>query len=1232
MNGNVQPLDKHPPLDPSRDFYRLRREGIGHIQQAGSGQWTDYNLHDPGITILEALCYAITDIGYRTGWRIEDILAPQTPSADPARPYPGQAFFTAREILTVNPTTVDDFRRLLIDLPGVRDAWVVCKRCACEASYWAYCDLAGQLVLQFPQPHDPPHPATEAWALGLYETLLELEDDPELGDLNDRMVAYATVYHDGDGAHPVVMEMRFPDLSLLEREAWQSFLQAEAFTIELVRLGATRTYDVFDLPDPADRDAYLREQWNGIFYVSLRIQPAASAHVLDVPNATLRVLADGAVRDAASAQEWRTLLTDPGPGGFVARYRRKAKAAVDAVAEAKVALHRRRNLGEDYCLIACAGVEEVAVCADVEVRPDADIERVQGAIWFELEQYMAPPIPFRTLQELQGRGVPVEDIFDGPALANGFIEDTDLEVAALKSMLRTSDIVHCLMGIDGVMAVNQLRMTKYDAGGNVVAGAADPAWVDGSPVYDPGKTSAAWLLAVRPRHQPRLYLNQSRFLFYKDALPFLPRMDEALDTLAQLRGEAERPKNPGAPNDLPIPPGTYRHPEDYFPVQYGFPLAYGIGPDGLPPRALPARKAQAKNLKAYLMVYEQLLGNALAQLAHTADLFSLDPTVARTYFAKAFDETVIKELDDIADTARLTPAAVGALLETPAQFQARRNAFLDHLLARFGEQFGEYALLLTQASGEAVAQPRLIESKIAFLRRYPAISRDRAKAFDYRNGPGDPGNDPGIKKRIGLLLGHPDLAFAWTVGEPSAGTFTVDYGLVDGIGARRMQGTLAVAADSGAQARRDASRLLLQRMILEEAYAIEPVADGKVALVLSDAAATGIGRSPPLASQDDARSLRDTLLAWSANERMLVVEHVLLRPKFIGDALYPACCEAECSTCDNADPYSFRLTYVMPGWTRQYTRDLDLRRYADRTIQRETPSHLLAKICWVGNDGYVENPCDEAVDRLADLLLAHGETASHTPASPEGACTCAHAIHHAFSEAFAAWFADRKFAFLRDDALASALDQLFRSVSPPQGDCTTVITPALWDRVRASMTSHFTAIARGGWQFERFEWAWYAWLDANAAIDWSEERLVERVEAILAANLLAASPGATPLCDCALRIVAGYGAGFHAWMRDNLAAGRAFEDLPPFDGPAVTLCADHSFSPDARSKVATLLKDRYDAYVGPSYRLWVVVNLLAGLRNTYPGATLHDCDQGGDLDPVRLDNTALGNYPRRTTL
>ena len=74
------------------------------------------------------------------------------------------------------------------------------------------------------------------------------------------------------------------------------------------------------------------------------------------------------------------------------------------------------------------------------------------------------------------------------------------------------------------------------------------------------------------------------------------------------------------------------------------------------------------------------------------------------------------------------------------------------------------------------------------------------------------------------------------------------------------------------------------------------------------------------------------------------------------------------------------------------------------------------------------------------------------------------------------------------------------------------------------------------------------------------------------------------------------------------------------------------FRPGTADALAQVLGDRYGAYKEVSYRLWVVVNLLSNLRSTYPGATLHDCDDGSDHNPVRLDNTALGNYPIRAHL
>ena len=56
------------------DFDFLKSEGIKYIESMGGGLWTDFNVHDPGITFLEMLCYAITDLGNRIKLPIEDLL------------------------------------------------------------------------------------------------------------------------------------------------------------------------------------------------------------------------------------------------------------------------------------------------------------------------------------------------------------------------------------------------------------------------------------------------------------------------------------------------------------------------------------------------------------------------------------------------------------------------------------------------------------------------------------------------------------------------------------------------------------------------------------------------------------------------------------------------------------------------------------------------------------------------------------------------------------------------------------------------------------------------------------------------------------------------------------------------------------------------------------------------------------------------------------------------------
>ena len=56
-------LSTAPFEHEAMDYAFLRAEGIRYLERLASQQWTDFNAHDPGITILEQFCYALTDLG-----------------------------------------------------------------------------------------------------------------------------------------------------------------------------------------------------------------------------------------------------------------------------------------------------------------------------------------------------------------------------------------------------------------------------------------------------------------------------------------------------------------------------------------------------------------------------------------------------------------------------------------------------------------------------------------------------------------------------------------------------------------------------------------------------------------------------------------------------------------------------------------------------------------------------------------------------------------------------------------------------------------------------------------------------------------------------------------------------------------------------------------------------------------------------------------------------------------
>ncbi|WP_394216238.1 hypothetical protein [Brachybacterium vulturis] len=1075
-----------PGREPlGRDYAALRSAGLTRIERAGSARWTDYNAHDPGITLLEAFAYAQTDLSYRTGFPVEDLLA-SDPRHTPRTPYPDQVFWTAREVLTVAATTSLDLRRVLADLDGVRNAWIAPDAC-CATGLQAWC-AGGEVLLS----HDPdahPELPEEPVTLrpdGLFSVQLALEPDPVLGDLDDRRVQLRRTLATDDGRLlPLVLELRFPAGDLAHGAARDAFAADDGpLTVTVIGPHRTRTGTT------EVEDEELRRHWREPFYVDLEIGFADGA-VLTVRNACLRLFGGREVRALTDVDTVRAALAETGGDGAAAAYRIELTAAAAVLARARTALAGQRNLAEDVCRLAPVEVDDIAVCAEVEVDPSSDIERVQAEIWHRLAHYLDPPLAWRSLEELQAEGRSVEEIFDGPALAHGFLPATELEAAQRRTELRVSDIIGDLMGVPGVLGLSHVQLTAYDEAGQAIPGLADPG------ATGPPALSASWLLRIREGHLPRLHRRLSEFTITSAGLPFVPRRDEAEDILVQLRGAQDRPKLSPGGADLPAPLGRPRDLDSYAPVQLSLPRTYALHPDSLPAEATVRRRAQVQQLRAYLTLLEQLLRNGFAQLAHLGDLFSLDDSVDHTLAAHLLDETSIAGLGELLDG--LDQEGLADLVEPRTLFLRRRHRFLDHLLARFGESFADHALLLTDLEGHARAPELLLPAKLSMLRELPAASHDRGRAAETAAR----GSVSGLQRRVNLLLGQ------------------------------------------------------------------------------------------------------------AADARALVIEHLLLRPKFPGDAILPA-------QDGLADPYSFRLTYVMPAGTEPFGSDVRMRGFADRTIREQTPSHLLVRICWISNEAHEIDPCDPVLAALADVLEQRG-------AEHEEACECALATYTLLAERFDAWLAEHRLTQLPLPVLTDTLTTLFTAeVDLAAVPCLAGTEAEALTEIHVLAATHFARIARDGFALDRLTATWDAWRAADARIDWTQERLEETVQEILAEVATGTEPREA-VRRRAAAILTETGTAFAAWRRQHLEAGTPLEQWPLFEPSLPSPGGEPPLTVDSAETLQDLLREHYRRYTTVSARLDQLMQALTGLRSVHPRATLHDRDDGSDVNPVRLGHTALGS-------
>ena len=108
--------------EPENDLYpRLLRQSIERLQQMSGELWTDYNEHDPGVTITDLLNYALTELDYRLRFEMPDYLSADRVGFQPRR----YGLFSPVEVFPTVPVTAEDYRKLIIDaVEEIENLWI----------------------------------------------------------------------------------------------------------------------------------------------------------------------------------------------------------------------------------------------------------------------------------------------------------------------------------------------------------------------------------------------------------------------------------------------------------------------------------------------------------------------------------------------------------------------------------------------------------------------------------------------------------------------------------------------------------------------------------------------------------------------------------------------------------------------------------------------------------------------------------------------------------------------------------------------------------------------------------------------------------------------------------------------------------------------------------------------------------------------------------------------------
>lgn len=657
----------------------------------------------------------------------------------------------------------------------------------------------------------------------------------------------------------------------------------------------------------------------------------------------------------------------------------------EITSEIKKRYHSNRNLCEDLAEVKKIDELKLLVCGDIELEHTADATEVLVEILFRIQEHLSPSVKRYTLNQLLDEGGEVEDIFEGPILENGFIRDDELSKADIKKEVHLSDLVQIVMETPGISDIKKLRMAKCRENGEETT-------------EEPNLSK--WTICFPPDHDKLLRLCLDRSIrtlnLFKDVIPIDVDPDIIKEKLEE-RIRAHQESLQLSYDDIPLEEGTPFETGHYSTIQNDLPQLYGTGEYGLSPSLPEERHAKAKQLKSYLLFFDQILATYFGHLKNFGQLLSAE-IGTDSYFVS--DVQNVTNFDDLIRNPASYTGEVNSILDRLDDFDERKNAFLDHLLARFAENMNEYAFAMLEGFGEEVSAATLWH-KSMLLKEYPEISSGRSCAFDYYCEDcevWDTYNVSGLEHRLARLLGIRDYsrrdltAYRYEFYQEDDDDDISEWRWR----IRDTSGGIMFSSSKHYHSKTEAEEEMWIAVSLawdKNNYQLLPTEPGdKFYFNLVDEHKEVVARHIQYyASLEDAEADIEKFSAYMfdkvSDEGMFLFEHILFRPdRDDPDAdqkFMEICMDTDCKQCTPTDPYSLRMTIVFPGWTKRFS-NVYFREFAENLIRREVPAHILTRICWIGNEAETESESDGPEDgQMAHLETLYKKWLTKKVQSPE---------------------------------------------------------------------------------------------------------------------------------------------------------------------------------------------------------------------------------------------------------